>query len=197
MKAVILLGTLKKNELSNTETLSQFFSEKLAEQKIDCKIIKLVDYNIYPGTYSNMGEGDEWTYILEYLLDSDIIIFATPIWWSNQSSEIQRVIERLDEIHDEILEGKKSRLEGKTGGIIITGDSDGAQNIIANISNFFNAIGITFPPFATLSVLWEKQKKGSTATREELLDKYKNDYSDTAVVMIKQLVEYRKMLKDK
>jgi multimeric flavodoxin WrbA len=197
MKAVILLGTLKKNELSNTETLSQFLSEKLAEQKIDCKIIKLVDYNIYPGTYSNMGEGDEWTYILEYLLDSDIIIFATPIWWSNQSSEIQRVIERLDEIHDEILEGKKSRLEGKTGGIIITGDSDGAQNIIANISNFFNAIGITFPPFATLSVLWEKQKKGSTATREELLDKYKNDYSDTAVVMIKQLVEYRKMLKDK
>jgi multimeric flavodoxin WrbA len=197
MKAVILLGTLKKNELSNTETLSQFLSEKLAEQKIDCKIIKLVDYNIYPGTYSNMGEGDEWTYILEYLLDSDIIIFATPIWWSNQSSEIQRVIERLDEIHDEILEGKKSRLEGKTGGIIITGDSDGAQNIIANISNFFNAIGITFPPFATLSVLWEKQKKGSTATSEELLDKYKNDYSDTAVVMINQLVEYRKMLKDK
>jgi multimeric flavodoxin WrbA len=197
MKAVILLGTLKKNELSNTETLSQFLSEKLAEQKIDCKIIKLVDYNIYPGTYSNMGEGDEWTYILEYLLDSDIIIFATPIWWSNQSSEIQRVIERLDEIHDEILEGKKSRLEGKTGGIIITGDSDGAQNIIANISNFFNAIGITFPPFATLSVLWEKQKKGSTATREELLDKYKNDYSDTAVVMIKQLVEYRKMINDK
>ena len=32
------------------------------------------------------------------VLASDILIIATPIWWSNQSSLIQRVIERLDEL---------------------------------------------------------------------------------------------------
>jgi len=106
-----------------------------------------------------MGDGDEWPLVLEKVLDADIIVFATPIWWGNQSSEIQRIIERLDHLHDEILEGKTSRLARKVGGIIITGDSDGAQHIIANIANFFNAVGITLPPFASLSVLSEVQKK--------------------------------------
>jgi multimeric flavodoxin WrbA len=62
-------------------------------------------------------------------LDADIVIFATPIWWGGQSSFMQRVIERLDEIHDEIMESGKSRLTNKVAGIIVSGDSDGAQHI--------------------------------------------------------------------
>jgi hypothetical protein len=33
--------------------------------------------------------------IFEKILASDIIIFATPVWWGNQSSLIQKVIERI------------------------------------------------------------------------------------------------------
>ncbi|PSR54103.1 flavodoxin family protein [Adhaeribacter arboris] len=190
MKAIILLGTLKKEGLSNTEVLSEFFAGFLRQQKIDCTIIKLVNYQILPGTYSNMGSGDDWPQILEQLLTADILLFATPIWWNNQSSEIQKVIERLDELHDEVLAGKPSRLEGKIGGIIITGDSDGAQHIIANLSNFFNAIGLILPPYTTLSVLWEKQAKGTIISREELLQKYEEEYTSTAEKMVKQILEF-------
>ena len=190
MKAVILLGTLKKEGLSNTEVLSEFLADVFKEQGVSCNIVKLVEHNILPGTYSDMGEGDEWPAILQQLLESDMIILATPIWWNNQSSEIQRVIERLDELHDEILEGKESKLSGKVGGIVITGDSDGAQHIIANISNFYNAIGILMPPFASLSVLWEKQAKGVNTSREELMEKYNKDYKATAEKMVKQLLKH-------
>lgn len=190
MKAIILLGTLKKEGLSNTEVLSEFLAGYFKKQGIGCTIIKLVEHNILAGTYSDMGEGDDWPGILKQILAADIIVFATPIWWNNQSSEIQRVIERLDELHDEILEGKKSKLEGKVGGIVITGDSDGAQHIIANISNFYNAIGIVLPPYASLSVLWEKQAKGEKPTREELLKKYEKDYASTAEKMVKQMLQY-------
>lgn len=190
MKAIILLGTLKKEGLSNTEVLSEFLTGYFKKQGIDCTIIKLIEHNILSGTYSDMGEGDDWPSILKQLLAADIIVFATPIWWNNQSSEIQRVIERLDELHDEILEGKKSKLEGKVGGIVITGDSDGAQHIIANISNFYNAVGIVLPPYASLSVLWEKQAKGEKPTREELLKKYEKDYASTADKMVKQMLQY-------
>lgn len=190
MKAIILLGTLKKEGLSNTEVLSEFLAGYFKKQGIGCTIIKLIEHNILAGTYSDMGEGDDWPGILKQLLAADIIVFATPIWWNNQSSEIQRVIERLDELHDEILEGKKSKLEGKVGGIVITGDSDGAQHIIANISNFYNAIGIVLPPYASLSVLWEKQAKGEKPTREELLKKYEKDYASTAEKMVKQMLQY-------
>jgi multimeric flavodoxin WrbA len=50
-----------------------------------------------------MGQGDAWPGILEKVLASDIVVFATPIWWGGHSSETQRVIERLDEIHDDIV----------------------------------------------------------------------------------------------
>lgn len=190
MKAVILVGTLKKEGLSNTETLSEFLAGFFRKQQIACTVLRLTNHTILPGTYNDMGPGDEWPAILQQLLEADIIILASPIWWSHQSSEIQRVIERLDEIHDEIMAGKPSRLAGKVGGIVITGDSDGAQQVIGNISNFYNAIGLTFPPFATLSVLWAGQKKGGHTTREELLKKYEAEYTQTAETMVRQLVRF-------
>lgn len=194
MKALILQATLKKKGQSNTQTLSEFFVEKLKEKKVECEIIKLVGYNILPGTYSDMGKGDQWPEILKKIIKADIIIFATPIWWDNHSSLMQRVIERLDEIHDEILKGKKSRLDGKVGGIIVTGDSDGAEYIVGNISNFFNNIGITIPPYSNLTVLWQGQSKDKPSTKKELMRKYKKDYSKAAETMASQLVKFSKML---
>jgi multimeric flavodoxin WrbA len=190
MKATILLGTLKKSGLSNTETLCEFLSGRMELQGIRCEIIKLVDHQILPGTCSDMGEGDEWPAILRKVLASDCVIFATPIWWANQSSLIQRVIERLDELHDRVLAGESSPLDGRVGGIVITGDSDGAQHIIGNVCNFFNAIGVLVPPYATLSVLWERQAKGADPTKEELLRKYESDYAGAADKMIRQLLAY-------
>jgi len=190
MKATILLGTLKRSGLSNTQTLCEFLSGRMERKGIRCKTIKLVDHAILPGTCSDMGEGDAWPGILKDVLDADIVIFATPIWWGGQSSEIQRVIERLDEIHDGILADKPSPFEGKAGGIVITGDSDGAEHVIGNIGNFFNAIGLLIPPYATFSVLWDDQAKDKDTPKEQLLKKYESDYADTADKMIQQLLEY-------
>jgi hypothetical protein len=100
------------------------------------------------------------------------------------------VIERLDELHDNVLEGKSSPLEGKVGGVVITGDSDGAEHIIGNLCNFFNAVGLLVPPYATLSVLWERQAKGKDPTKEELLQKYESDYAETADKLVSQLLKY-------
>lgn len=190
MTATILLATLKSSGLSNTQTLCEFFARRLERRGIACDTVKLVDHRIPPGTYTSMGEGDEWPPILEKVLRSEIVIFATPIWWGGQSSLMQRVIERLDELHDRVLEGESSPLEGKVGGIIITGDSDGAQHVIGNVCNFFNAVGLLVPPYATLSVLWERQAKGTDPTRDELLRKYEADYSGTADRMVEQLVKF-------
>ncbi|MGH7658405.1 MAG: flavodoxin family protein [Gemmatimonadales bacterium] len=190
MKATILLGTLKKAELSNTETLCEFLVGRMEGKGIRCEIIKLVNYEIPPGTCSNLGEGDEWPEVLDKVLDSKIVILATPIWWDSHSSLIQRVIERLDELHDQVLAGESSPLEGRVGGIVITGDSDGSQHIIGNLCNFFNATGLLIPPYATLSVLWKDQAKGANPAREDLLRKYESDYADTADKMIQQLLEY-------
>lgn len=190
MKATILLATLKTSGLSNTATLCEFLAQKMRAAGIECETVKLVDYEIPPGTYSNMGPGDEWPGILQKVLQSEIVVFATPVWWSNQSSLMQRVIERLDELHDNLMQNKPSGLENKVAGVVVTGDSDGAQHIIGNLANFCNAIGLLVPPFATLTVLWDRQAKSKKPTREELMTKYESDYSKTADRMIAQLTAH-------
>ena len=187
MRATILLGTLKRAGLSNTETLSEFLADRMRRADIDVEIVKLVEHRILPGTYHDMGDGDEWPAIYQKLLASDFIVFASPIWWSNLSSEIQRVIERLDAVHDVIMKGEPSPFEGKAAGIVITGDSDGAQHLIGEICNFCNAIGLIVPPFASLSVMWSGQAKGKDTPKEELLKKYESDHLKTADELVRRL----------
>jgi multimeric flavodoxin WrbA len=187
MKATILLGTLKTAGLSNTETLCEFLTRRMEREGITVDTIKLVNHRILPGTETDMGEGDAWPAVLDTILGSDMLILATPIWWNNPSSLIQRVIERLDALHDRVMAGEASPLEGRAGGIVITGDSDGAQSIIANVCNFFNAIGVVVPPYASLSVLWDRQAKGSRPTKDELRKKYEADYGKAAEKMVGQL----------
>lgn len=190
MKALILLATLKRESLSNTQVLCEFFTHYLEQENIEAEMIRLVDHTILPGTYTDMGSGDKWPLIFNKIKQADILIFATPVWWGNHSSQMQIVFERLDEVHDEIMKGKTSQLYGKAGGIIVTGGSDGAEHIIANISNFYNAMGVGLPPYATLTVLWEGHAKGEKKTREELMEKYTKEYESTAQKMVKELKQY-------
>src|SRR5688572_5066365 len=98
IKAIFLLGTLKKKQvLSHTLTLCEVVADILKSQEdVESEIIRLRDYNIQPGTSTEIDD-DDWPKIVEKMIDSDIVIFATPIWWGIQSSLIQRIIERLDE----------------------------------------------------------------------------------------------------
>lgn len=195
LRVIILLGTLKStSDSSNTLILSQFFEKYLSDYDSKCEIIRLADYNIKPGTYTNIGS-DDWPAILQRTLNSDIVIFATPVWWGNQSTLIQRVIERLDELHDEIMESGKSRLMNKVAGIIVSGDSDGAEHIIGNLSIFFVALGLTIPPFGTLTVLWSGFAKKSDKNKEEKIKYLEDNYASTAKKAAQNLVFMAEQLK--
>jgi multimeric flavodoxin WrbA len=192
MKAIILLATLKTQERSNTETLTEFFCGYLSEYKIDYEIIKLSKHKIIPGTYINMDQKDDFPAIYQKIEEADIVIFATPLWWNSHSSLLQRVIERLDEIYDLILEDKDSPFEGKLGGVIITGDSDGVEHTTANIFNFFTSIGIAIPPYTSLGVIWEGHAKKEKKSKTQLLKYYKKEYSKDANAMAESLAKFGK-----
>jgi multimeric flavodoxin WrbA len=187
MKAIILLGTLKNKGRSNTETLVEFLGEYLTKQNIEYEIIKLADHHIVAGTYTHMNTKDDWPEIYNKILEAKILLFATPIWWNSHSSELQRCIERLDEVYDIILAGKDSPLDGKIGGVIVTGDSDGVEHITGNIANFFCSIGVTVPPYTSLGVIWEGHAKDAKKTKPQLLNYYKRTYDKDAQAMAESL----------
>jgi len=187
MKAIILLGTLKNKGHSNTEALVEFLGQYLTRQNIDYEIIRLASHNIVSGTYTHMNTKDDWPDIYNKILEAKMLLFATPIWWNSHSSELQRCIERLDEVYDSILEGKDSPLDGKIGGVIVTGDSDGVEHITGNIANFFCSIGVTVPPYTSLGVIWEGHAKGSKKTKAQLLKYYQRNYAKDAAAMAESL----------
>jgi multimeric flavodoxin WrbA len=193
LTAVFLLGTLKLSpEFSHTDALCEFLAGHLKEQNVTSEIIRLVDFNIKPGVETDMG-GDDWPKILDKVLAADIVIFATPIWWGIQSSVIQRVIERMDALNDELLETGKSELANKVGGIVITGAEDGAEHIIGNLSNFMVWNGLTMPPACSLSWLGDASKD----TKQSLIEKFGKQKSTTgmAKTMSRNLVFFSRLLK--
>lgn len=195
LQAVILLGTLKgKEEFSHTEVLSELLMENLRPYDVKYEIVKLVEYDIKPGLENDMGKGDEWPNILKKLLQADIIIFATPIWWGIQSSLIQRVVERMDALNDELLETGKSELFNKVGGIVITGAEDGVQHVIGNLCNFMIWNGMTLPPASSLSYLGDYTDE----TKESLLVKFRKQKSTSSMArsMARNLVFFARLLKE-
>lgn len=192
MKAVILLATLKKTGMSNTEILVDFFSSFLSRQNIDFEIIKLIDHNILPGSYTHLDVEDDWPGIYDKIIAADIILFATPIWWNNHSSELQKCIERLDEVYDIINSGEDSPLDGKLGGVIITGDSDGVEHVTGNIANFFSCLGVTVPAYTSLGVIWEGHGKDSKKTKAQIKQYYTKNYTEDASAMAESLAKAAK-----
>jgi multimeric flavodoxin WrbA len=194
LKAIFLLATLKRSggEFSHTDTLCELVVEELRHHNVGCEIVRLVEYNIKPGNKSNMGKGDQWSGILKKVLAADIIVFATPIWWGNQSSLMQRVIERLDELHDELLETGKSRLTNKVGGIVITGEEDGEQHITGNISNFLLSVGVTLPPQCAVSYLGDYTR----ATKTSLAKRFREENGDAVETMARNLAFFARLLRE-
>ena len=199
LSAVVLLATLKHRragqEFSHTETLAEVVIECLKEYEVRSEMIRLVEYDIPAGNKSNMGEGDEWPGILKKILGSDIVVFATPVWWGIQSSLMQRVIERLDELHDELLETGKSRLTNKVGGIVITGEEDGEQHITGNIANFLLNMGILLPPHCAVSY----QGPYARATKHSLGEKFRENKhtAQAAEKMARNLAFFARLLREK
>jgi multimeric flavodoxin WrbA len=147
-KAVILNCTLKQSpQVSNTEALIKKVTGLMEPMGVESEIIRVVDYNIKWGVSVDEGDGDEWPQIYSKIKAADIFIVGTPIWMGVRSGPCQLIIERLDGAYGE---GDPNTgqypLYNKVGGVIVTGNEDGAHNAaettLFNLSHF----GCTIPP---------------------------------------------------
>lgn len=107
-----------------------------------------------------------------------------------------RLLLLLNPLHKQIMDSVKSRLTNKVAGIIVSGDSDGAQHIIGNLANFFTALGFTFPPFGSLTVLWPGLAKKSNKSSEEMWKHFGDTYTSTAKKAAQNLTFVANLLKN-
>lgn len=148
LKVLVLNGSLKHGpDVSNTEEVAQMVIKEMeALVPVTSEIIRLSDMRIPVGLGFKESDDDEWPDIVKKIMDADIILFATPIWWSAQSSLIQRVIERMDAFDEEFIHGGSAVLLNKVAGIVITGSEDGAQAVMSRLMSTLSFLNFTLPP---------------------------------------------------
>ncbi len=146
MRALILSCTLKPSPAkSNTEALAETLIQEFRKAKVDTELVRVVDLNIMPGVESDMGKGDEWPDVHKQIKAADILVIATPTWIGQPSSIAQRILERMDAMISETGDDKRPVAYNKVGGIVVTGNEDGAHHIVGILSQALIDIGFTVP----------------------------------------------------
>ncbi|MFC7322755.1 flavodoxin family protein [Halobacillus campisalis] len=147
LQALFLNASLKKSdEPSNTEGLAQEVIDIYNEKDVKSEVIRLADYNIPYGIAKDLGEGDEWPQIFEKVKEADIVILASPIWLGEKSSLATVAIERLNGSSSETNEKGQAIYYNKVGGVVITGNEDGAKHVASSILYAFSHLGFLIPP---------------------------------------------------
>ena len=147
IKAVLLNCTLKKSpEVSHTEGLMKIVIGHLHDLGVETELIRPVDYNIPFGVESDLGDGDEWPQILEKILAADILIMGMSIWFGVRNSVSQMVIERLDGTYNSTNEVGQYPMYNKVGGVVVTGNEDGAHAAAETTVFNLTHLGFTIPP---------------------------------------------------
>ncbi|MEW2422937.1 flavodoxin family protein [Streptomyces nigra] len=146
MKALVINCTLKVSpEPSNTEALASVVAGRLAEQGVEVSSVRAVDLKIAPGVVTDAGDGDEWPDVHERILDSQILVMASPTWLGRPSSVAQRVLERMDAMLSETDDQGRPIAYNRVAGVVVTGNEDGAHHVISEISGALADIGFTIP----------------------------------------------------
>jgi multimeric flavodoxin WrbA len=147
LKAVLLNCTLKKSpEPSNTQALMDIVIGHLESLDVECETVRVVDYNVPFGVDSDLGDGDEWPRILDKLLAADIVIVGMSIWFGVRCSVAQMVIERLDGTYNSTNDVGQYPMYNKVGGVVVTGNEDGAHASAETTVFNMTHLGFTMPP---------------------------------------------------
>lgn len=148
LQALFLNCTLKRSPVvSNTQALIDKVIGFMEPLGVSAEVIRVVDHRIAFGVSVDEGGGDEWPRIYARVQQADILVIGTPIWFGVRSSVAQLVLERLDGSYGEgDPDTGQWPLYGKTAGVIVTGNEDGAHDAAATTLFNLSHLGCTVPP---------------------------------------------------
>jgi multimeric flavodoxin WrbA len=146
VRALVLNCTLKPSPAeSNTEALARVVIEALEKEGVTTELVRVADYDVRPGVSSDEGDGDQWPGLRAKVLQSEILVMASPTWLGQPSSVAKRVLERMDAMLSETDDQDRPVAYNRVAGVVVTGNEDGAHHVISEIAGALVDIGFTIP----------------------------------------------------
>lgn len=160
LRALVLVCSLKKSPAeSSSDLLGREVLAALADHDVDGEVVRVVDHDVRFGVSVDEGDGDAWPQIRRKLLDSDILLLATPIWMGQPASVCKVVLERLDAELSETDDAGRLLTYGKVAGCAVVGNEDGAHRVVADVFQALNDVGFTVPAAASTYWVGEAMQK--------------------------------------
>ncbi|MFZ5818105.1 MAG: flavodoxin family protein [Bacillota bacterium] len=146
MKVLVIYGSSR--EEGNTELLT----EKVVEG-LDCTRIYLRHQNVQPVVDKRHApEGfqpvdDDHDAIIRQLLEHDLVIFATPLYWYGMSGPMKDFVDRWSQSLRDPRFDFRNRVKGKRAWVVITGGADARLKglpLILQFGHIFDFVGMEF-----------------------------------------------------
>ncbi|TYS55584.1 flavodoxin family protein [Sutcliffiella horikoshii] len=193
-KALFLNCSLKSSsEESNTEALMKEVIKHFNNENVESEIVRIADYNIKFGVSEDEGYGDEWPEVFNKVMRADILIIGTPLWLGEKSSVATMVMERLYGGSGLTNDKGQYIYYNKVGGVVITGNEDGAKHAASSILYGLTHMGFTIPP--NVDTYWV----GEAGPGESYIEAegHKNDFTmEHAKIMAYNLKHFANILKE-
>ena len=74
------------------------------------------------------------------VLQSEILVMASPTWLGQPSSVAKRVLERMDAMLSETDDQDRPVAYNRVAGVVVTGNEDGAHHVIAEVAHRFGRL---------------------------------------------------------
>ncbi|MDR7317802.1 flavodoxin family protein [Brevibacillus nitrificans] len=158
MKILVLQGSSREN--GNTEQLSQLVLKGIPHTQIHLReknIRAIHDQRHDPEGFTAVD--DDYDAIVEAVLEHDVIIFATPIYWYGMSGFMKDFVDRWSQSLRDKRYSFKQALAQKQAFVITTGGDDPRVKGLPLIQQFQYIFGFVGMPFAGY-IIGEGNKPG-------------------------------------
>lgn len=121
MKIAVIYGGTRPN--GNTETLTELVIKGLAVNRIflkDYRILPIEDFRHSEGGFPDVD--DEYNTVIKQIIDHDILIFATPVYWYSMSGIMKNFIDRWSQtLRDSSFPDFKKQMAAKQAYVVAVG----------------------------------------------------------------------------
>ncbi|MFJ7185081.1 flavodoxin family protein [Lysinibacillus xylanilyticus] len=155
---------------SNSEQLADYVLEGISHQKIDLKKIAIEPINDlrHDDNGFQLVE-DDYDQIIHAFLTSDVVVFATPIYWYSMSGIMKNMIDRLSQaIRDERFPQLKEKLQTTEAIVLAVGGDEPYIKGLPMIQQFQYIFDFLKMPFSSY-IIGEGNKPGEIAHDEQAL----------------------------
>ena len=100
----------------------------------------------FGNSVEKISEDDQFPEIYDKIINADIILIGTAIWFGERTSITQIIFERLIGAYEDTNELGQPKLYNKVAGVIVTCNEDGVHNVASITLYNLSHLGCNIPP---------------------------------------------------